>query len=316
MVRRGVNVWGPWAVVLVVVAAATGWRRAHADMPADWPLAPDTKIARMKVELEWGPVAKLVSRPHVVARGDTLRALATRYYGDAKAWPLIAQANPKHVTPPDGIQAGDTLWIPPRESGYEAFWLMGLAHRPGVHKVLRRATPGEKPQDLPSYLGLLLFLPATDAASVIAALDTDAGYTFEEPPPRGHLVGLGHSAVVPIEDPVHSLLVRYSLKGIAPGGVEVEKTVTRLDADGRELPPLPEAEPAGGPPPAARPSSAFPAPQLMSIVGDIPVDEPLVEKVATRWPVWVGLLVAIVGLGIVLTVVRKRMQGGRAPDEE
>lgn len=37
---------------------------------------------------------------------------------------------------------------------------------------------------------------------------------------------------------------------------------------------------------------------------------------ANRWPVWVGLLVAIIGLGIVLTIVRKRVQGSRSNDED
>ena len=63
------------------------------------------------------------------------------------------------------------------------------------------------------------------------------------------------------------------------------------------------------------PSSALPTPQLMSIVGDLPAPAPVMEK-ANRWPVWVGLLVAIIGLGIVLTIVRKRVQGSRSNDED
>lgn len=313
MVRRGAFVWSS-RLLAVLALVGVGWAPpARADIPVEDP--PDTKRVPVVFELDWGALTKLVMRQHVVVKGDTLHGLAATYLGDPKAWPTIANANPKHVTPPDVIRIGDTLEIPLRGAGYVAFWVAPLQRwGPGL-RVMARAAPQERSERFEDWR-MLLLLPAAEAAPVLATLAKGKEHTFEENPAKGHLVGLAYNTLVSIDDPVQSLLVRHRLKGVGPQGVDLETTVVRLDAAGRELPPPPEAKPAGGPPPAVKPSSAFPAPQLMSVVGDIPVDDLPVEKVTSRWPVWVGLLVAIVGLGIVLTVVRRRMQGGRAPDEE
>ena len=310
MARRGVSVWGPLLVGVLMASVRPSGARADVFVPDP----PDTKRVAIAYELDWGPLAKLVVRQHVVAKGDTLRGLATKYLGDAKAWPTIAEANPRHVTPPDIIRLGDTLDIPQRGAGYVAFWVTGL-HRwgPGL-RVTGRATPQDRPERFENGR-TLLFLPAADAAPVLATLAKRKQHTFEANPATGHVVGLGYSTLVKSDDPVHSLLVRYRLKGIEAAGIDFEQTVVRLDEMGRELPPLPEAAPAPKPGAVPVPSSALPTPQLMSIVGDLPAPAPVMEK-ANRWPVWVGLLVAIIGLGIVLTIVRKRVQGSRSNDED
>lgn len=309
MARRGVIVWGPLLLGVLLVGLRPCGARADVFVPDP----PDTKRVAVTYELDWGALNKLVVRQHVVAKGDTLRGLATKYLGDARAWPTIAEANPKHVSPPDIIRLGDTLEIPLRGAGYVGFWVTGLQRwGPGL-RVTGRATPQDRPERF-EHGRTLLLLPRADAAPVMATLAKGKQHTFEDNPATGHVVGFGYSTLVKSDDPVHSLLVRYRLKGIAPEGVDLETTVTRLDAAGRELPPLPESAPAPKPGAVPLPSSALPTPQLMSIVGDIPVDQPLVEKAANRWPVWVGLLVAIFGLGIVLTIVRKRVQGERSQD--
>lgn len=50
------------------------------------------------------------ARTHVVVRGDTLAAIAKRYYGDPARWPAIAKAN--KVTDPKSLRVGQQLLIP------------------------------------------------------------------------------------------------------------------------------------------------------------------------------------------------------------
>jgi LysM domain/Immunoglobulin-like domain of bacterial spore germination len=49
---------------------------------------------------------------HTVVAGDTLSALAQRFYGDAATWPRILEANRDQVLNPDRIFPGQTLRIP------------------------------------------------------------------------------------------------------------------------------------------------------------------------------------------------------------
>jgi nucleoid-associated protein YgaU len=49
---------------------------------------------------------------YIVKSGDTLRALAVRFYGDAALVTLIAHAN--HITDPTLVHQGTTLIIPPK----------------------------------------------------------------------------------------------------------------------------------------------------------------------------------------------------------
>jgi nucleoid-associated protein YgaU len=49
---------------------------------------------------------------HTVVAGDTLSALAQRFYGDAAKWPRILEANCDQVLNPDRIFPGQTLRIP------------------------------------------------------------------------------------------------------------------------------------------------------------------------------------------------------------
>jgi nucleoid-associated protein YgaU len=51
-------------------------------------------------------------RTHVVQTGDTLSRIATRYYGDAKRWNEIVEANREVIPSPDRLAVGMTLKIP------------------------------------------------------------------------------------------------------------------------------------------------------------------------------------------------------------
>lgn len=51
-------------------------------------------------------------RQHVVARGETLSAIAEAHYGDASLYRHIMRANPAQISDPDRIFPGQALRIP------------------------------------------------------------------------------------------------------------------------------------------------------------------------------------------------------------
>lgn len=56
--------------------------------------------------------ADAATRYHDVVRGDTLSAIAKKYYGDANKYPVIFEANRPMLTHPDKIYPGQKLRIP------------------------------------------------------------------------------------------------------------------------------------------------------------------------------------------------------------
>ena len=86
-----------------------------------------TQAAKEKVTLCCGNVASVtsvenlmsVTHPepqaqfHDVVRGDTLSAIAKKFYGDANKYPVIFEANKPMLTHPDKIYPGQKLRIPP-----------------------------------------------------------------------------------------------------------------------------------------------------------------------------------------------------------
>lgn len=61
-----------------------------------------------------GGASSTVNQEYTVAGGDSLSKIAKRFYGDAKLWPLIHEANRELIKNPDLIQVGWTLTIPPK----------------------------------------------------------------------------------------------------------------------------------------------------------------------------------------------------------
>ena len=59
-----------------------------------------------------GMTAASEHRTHEVASGDTLSALAKRYYGDASKYNRIFEANRDQLNDPDKIKVGQRLKIP------------------------------------------------------------------------------------------------------------------------------------------------------------------------------------------------------------
>jgi nucleoid-associated protein YgaU len=86
-----------------------------------------TQAAKEKITLCCGNVASVtnvenlmdVSNPepeaqyHDVVRGDTLSAIAKKFYGDANKYPVIFEANKPMLSHPDKIYPGQKLRIPP-----------------------------------------------------------------------------------------------------------------------------------------------------------------------------------------------------------
>jgi nucleoid-associated protein YgaU len=48
----------------------------------------------------------------VVRRGDTLRSIAARFYGDEGRWADLYRANRKAIDDPDSLEVGTSLTIP------------------------------------------------------------------------------------------------------------------------------------------------------------------------------------------------------------
>lgn len=86
-----------------------------------------TQAAKEKITLCCGNVASVTSvenlmnvtnpepeaQYHDVVRGDTLSAIAKKFYGDANKYPQIFEANKPMLTHPDKIYPGQKLRIPP-----------------------------------------------------------------------------------------------------------------------------------------------------------------------------------------------------------
>ena len=59
-----------------------------------------------------GTTSATEHRMHDVVSGDTLSALAKKYYGDASKYPKIFEANRDQLNDPDKIKVGQKLRIP------------------------------------------------------------------------------------------------------------------------------------------------------------------------------------------------------------
>ena len=89
--------------------------------------AAPTQSAKEKITLCCGNVASVTSvenlmevtnpepeaQYHDVVRGDTLSAIAKKFYGDANKYPKIFEANKPMLSDPDKIYPGQKLRIPP-----------------------------------------------------------------------------------------------------------------------------------------------------------------------------------------------------------
>jgi nucleoid-associated protein YgaU len=82
---------------------------APAPVPAMQPASPAGVTPQAQTA---GVSAAAEPRTHVVASGETLSAIAKRFYGDASQYRRIFEANRDQLSDPDKIQVGQRLKIP------------------------------------------------------------------------------------------------------------------------------------------------------------------------------------------------------------
>ena len=102
------------AQVAAAQAVAAGGPRTAATPGAPSPAGPAGG------EQSRQPAAPPAPQTYVVQRGDTLGAIAKRFYGDEAAWRRIVAANPGLAADPDRIAQGLQLVIPPGQGGISA----------------------------------------------------------------------------------------------------------------------------------------------------------------------------------------------------
>lgn len=102
------------AAILAIGAMALTWALQLSSVETSGPTASIAPAASVGVVVT--PVSASASavrhRSHVVASGDTLIALATRYYGDESRWPDILDANLDRIGDPANLRIGIELRIP------------------------------------------------------------------------------------------------------------------------------------------------------------------------------------------------------------
>ena len=103
------------AILALGVMSVNGALRVIPVEPAGAPTATIVPIASAGAPVaapSTAPPSTASPRSHVVATGDTLIALAGRYYGDESRWPEILGANRDRIGDPDNLRIGTELLIP------------------------------------------------------------------------------------------------------------------------------------------------------------------------------------------------------------
>jgi hypothetical protein len=78
---------------------------------AGQPVVEESPSPSPKASASSSPASK-PARSYIVKKGDTLRGIAHKFYGDSSLDDYIAQAN--GITDPKQLRSGDTLVIPPK----------------------------------------------------------------------------------------------------------------------------------------------------------------------------------------------------------
>jgi nucleoid-associated protein YgaU len=81
---------------------------AHQDLIADIKVDPSLATAAAAAK----PAASSAEQHYTVVAGDTLSAISKKFYGDAKQYQKIFNANRDILTDPDHIKPGQSLKIP------------------------------------------------------------------------------------------------------------------------------------------------------------------------------------------------------------
>jgi nucleoid-associated protein YgaU len=109
----GTGVWGNYDVTLPVGVAPTA--QGTVEVFEFSPKGDGSELNKAVVPITFGPA--LLNPYHgfaqyTVVGGDTLSAIAEKYYGNPARWPIIFEANRHQIQNPDRIFPGQVLRIP------------------------------------------------------------------------------------------------------------------------------------------------------------------------------------------------------------
>lgn len=111
---------GPDHLCQVSASALRRWHAAPADLAPKAAYRPKTleKVAGAmdRLPVAQGGISKGHGQTHTVVAGDTLGRLARHYFGDAKLWTVIFEANRDVLDEPDEIFVGQEIRIPDASS--------------------------------------------------------------------------------------------------------------------------------------------------------------------------------------------------------
>lgn len=74
---------------------------------------PDFSNVKSGVSSTAATAATTTVQTYTVAKGDTLSAIAKKFYGKSSQWRVIFEANTDQISNPDLIRIGQVLKIPP-----------------------------------------------------------------------------------------------------------------------------------------------------------------------------------------------------------
>jgi nucleoid-associated protein YgaU len=91
--------------------AGPGTPRRSSTRPSQAPIPPPAS-AYQRVDSQHASTRPALDQTYVLQPGDTLSKLARRFYGNARAWRRIYEANSETIKDPDRLPIGESIRIP------------------------------------------------------------------------------------------------------------------------------------------------------------------------------------------------------------
>lgn len=248
---------------------------------------------------------------HEVLPGDNLRLIAGYYYGDARQWERIWNANRDQVRNPNRIERGDFLRIPDATVPMESYTdFVARARRPVSLQAAPIVPPippiGVQAPAGPSPLPQPPAKPSPDRVALPAptkAPAPGAGPTAPAPTPAP-VAAPPQKAAAPAAPPAPQPTKAPAVAATPPGAQPPAPSATPAPAPAKQatVPPAPAAAKAPGPP-ATGPTKAAPAPPPPPKVW---YEEWGLDELATSPLFLGGVAVVVLGLAAILLIRRRR----------
>ena len=114
LVLQDVREEGPKLYISAVAGSEAAKNRVWDEIKTNHPAWQTDLICDIKVDPQAAPASAAPAvRTYTVKGGDTLSKIAQEFYGDAKQYMKIFEANKPMLTHPDKIYPGQLLRIPP-----------------------------------------------------------------------------------------------------------------------------------------------------------------------------------------------------------